>query len=190
MRKRTAGLLLATVTALPLHANDFEASMRDYLESEVLLWAFDPQILAAVRAQNSAHEGLSQDQILTLDGQWRAEVGTPNEPMVDAVTKTPLADFLRDRMAGSGGIVTEIFVMDDKGLNVAATGATSDYWQGDEGKFTETYGKGVGAVHVGEVEFDDSAQTYQGQISVSVADPATRELLGALTVGLNAEMLY
>ena len=48
---------------------------------------------------------------------------------------------------------------------------------------------GAGATHLSEVEFDESTQTYQGQISVTVTDPATGTPIGALTVGVDAEAL-
>lgn len=80
--------------------------------------------------------------------------------------------------------------MDAHGLNVAASGTTSDYWQGDEAKFTETYSRGAGAIHVGDVEFDESASGYLGQVSAPIVDPATNTVIGAITVGLNAEMLF
>ena len=86
-------------------------------------------------------------------------------------------------------MITEVIVMDAKGLNVAASGATSDYWQGDEAKYQETYPKGPGAVHFGEVEFDESSQTYQAQISITVTDPDTGRPIGAMTVGVDAEVL-
>ena len=80
--------------------------------------------------------------------------------------------------------------MDARGLNVAASGVTSDYWQGDEAKFRETFGKGPRAMHISEVEFDESSQTFQSQLSVPIVDPVTQEPLGAITVGLNAEQLF
>ena len=80
--------------------------------------------------------------------------------------------------------------MDGRGLNVAASDATSDYWQGDEEKFTETYGKGAGGILVGDIEYDESTQTYQGQVSLAIADPETGAVIGAVTVGLNAEKLF
>jgi hypothetical protein len=79
--------------------------------------------------------------------------------------------------------------MDARGLNVAASTPTSDYWQGDEAKFTDTYSQGPGAIHVGDVEFDESTQSYQGQVSIVVVDPDTGNPIGAITVGLNAEAL-
>jgi hypothetical protein len=67
---------------------------------------------------------------------------------------------------------------------------TSDYWQGDEDKYSMTYPKGPGAVHFSDVEFDESSQTYQAQISIPLVDTATNEVVGALTVGVNAEALF
>ena len=79
--------------------------------------------------------------------------------------------------------------MDQRGLNVAASHATSDYWQGDEAKFTQSFGLGAGAIHCGDIEFDESSQTYQGQVSVSIVDPETQAVIGAITFGLNADAL-
>ena len=44
-------------------------------------------------------------------------------------------------------------------------------------KFQETHGVGPDAVHFGEVEFDESSQQYQGQISVTITDPATGNVI-------------
>ena len=63
---------------------------------------------------------------------------------------------------------SEIFVMDNQGANVAMSDKTSDYWQGDESKFTESYKNGKGGLHIGDVEFDDSSQSYLVQISISI----------------------
>lgn len=190
-RTATAGAALALALAAgPAAANPYETSMRDYLETEVLLWVFDSALIDAIRDQNSRLGQLPQDEIDALDAQWRAEVGTGDQPLVDQVLGHPASSFLQARAHDSAGAITEIFLMDFNGLNVAATGATSDYWQGDEPKFQQTYEVGPGAVFVDEVEFDESTQGYQGQVSVSVLDPDTREVIGAITVGLNADMLY
>ena len=79
--------------------------------------------------------------------------------------------------------------MDARGLNVAASAATSDYWQGDEDKFQQTYEIGADSVHFSDIEFDESSQTYQGQISVVIVDPSTNTPIGAITIGVNAEAL-
>jgi len=50
------------------------------------------------------------------------------------------------------------------------TNKTSDYWQGDEVKWQESFKGGAGAVHIGEIEFNGSAQDYLVQISVPVVE--------------------
>lgn len=79
--------------------------------------------------------------------------------------------------------------MDARGLNVAASVATSDMWQGDEAKFQETFPFGPDAVHFSEIEYDESTQVYQGQISLSLKDPETGDVIGAITVGVDAKEL-
>ena len=79
--------------------------------------------------------------------------------------------------------------MDARGLNVAASQPTSDYWQGDEANFSETYMVGPNAVHFSEIEFDDSTQTEQAQMSFTINHPTTGEPIGAITVGVFASAL-
>jgi hypothetical protein len=52
----------------------------------------------------------------------------------------------RDKKAAAGGVIFEIFIVDNKGLNVAQTDPTLDYMQGDEAKFQKTFLVGPEAV--------------------------------------------
>ena len=182
----TAGL---TGAALPAVADEFSSALSSFYDSQIAAWANDPALIAAIEAQNAARTGMTQAEIDAMDSEWMSQVGTTDAPAIASVLDNPAADFLRARVAESGGIITEAFTMDAHGLNVSATAVTSDMWQGDEEKFTRTYPMGPGATHFSEVEFDESTQTYQGQISVTLTDPATGAAVGALTVGVNAEAL-
>lgn len=179
---------LALVQA-PAYANEFEGPLRALAETELMAWVRDPAVLDAVRAQNAEHANVAQGDIDALDKQWRAEVGGTSAPMIDGVLSRAGSVWLRSRKDSAGGLITEVFVTDNHGLNVIQSDVTSDYWQGDEAKFTETFGKPDGTVHLGEVELDESTQTYQSQVSLPVNDPATGESLGAVTFGINLEML-
>ena len=152
----------------------------------------DRYILPTMQAdRGSIVQTMTYDQarIDELDQAWRAEVGMSNAPTISPVITNAASDFLREQVAASGGQITEIFIMDAHGLNVAASDVTSDYWQGDEAKFSETHGVGPGAVHISDVELDESTQRYQGQISLTIVDPSTGEPIGAMTVGVDAESL-
>jgi hypothetical protein len=187
---RTAYLAAALLAAAaPAFADDYTPAMQAYLASSVRSWASDPVLIDAVKSQNAHNHGLGQADIDALDQAWRAEIGASDTPTIGPVLHNAASDFLRAHVAQSGGVITEVFVMDEHGLNVAASDVTSDMWQGDEAKFTETYPKGADAVHFGDVEFDESSQTYQGQVSIPLVDPATGQVIGAMTIGLNAEAL-
>lgn len=47
---------------------------------------------------------------------------------------------------------------------------------------------GAGTLHFSEIEFDESSQTYQAQISVTLTD-GTGAVIGAMTEGVNADAL-
>jgi len=179
-------VLLAAAPALA--ADDFTPALQAYLASDIAPWAADPVLVAAINAQNAVTAGYDQARIDALDQEWQATVGTGGNALVAGVLTGPAADFLRARIAESGGTVTEAFVTDAKGLNVAASDPTSDYWQGDEDKFQKVFPAPDG-VFISDVELDESTQRYQGQISLTITDPATGAAIGTLTVGVDAESL-
>jgi hypothetical protein len=181
--------LLAAMVATPSLAGEFDAAMQAFLDTEISAWSQSSEIVEAIHGQNAENAGLDQAQIDALDLAWRGEIGTSATPTIDPVLQSVAADFLRGRVDASGGRITEVFIMDRHGLNVAASAITSDMWQGDEAKFTETYSIGAGAVHFSEVELDESTQRYQAQISVTIVDPSSGEPIGAMTVGVDAEAL-
>ena len=175
--------------SLPAAANEFAPAMQSFLDEEIRTWANSEAIVAAINAQNGVTSSYDQPMIDELDQRWRAEVGRAETPTITPVLTSPAADYLREQLDSSEGRITEIFIMDAQGLNVAASNVTSDYWQGDEAKFSQTFDQGAEAIHLGEVEFDESTETYQGQISITIVDPATGEPIGAMTVGVDAEAL-
>lgn len=171
-------------------ADDAEtkAKAEAFAQSEIAKWAAEPDIIAAVTTANAEHAALDQAKIDELDAQWRAEVGAAAHPLIDSVVNAAASAKLKEKCAGSNGLVTEMILMDSKGLNVGVCDATSDYWQGDEGKWQKTFQAGAGAVFADDVEQDESTQRFQLQTSVTVVD-ASGAAIGALTVGLDAEGL-
>ena len=188
---RTIILSAPLVVAASLaQAVEAPPAMRAFVEADIMSWAQSTQVINAVNSQNIKTSGSSEAQILEWDQAWRAQVGQAEQPLIADVMGRDLSGFLSQQVKDSGGRITEIFVMDALGLNVAASDVTSDYWQGDEDKYSKSYGQGSGAVFVDAIEFDESSQSYQGQISISLTDPETGEVVGAMTIGLNAEAFF
>jgi hypothetical protein len=165
------------------------APMTDFAKNTVKQWISNDTVIQAVKAQNAKHAGLSQADIDNMDKDWVAQTGASSKPMIDAVLGNALSQFLQQQQGAAGGVVTEIFVMDNRGLNVGQSEVTSDFWQGDEAKWQKTYQAGPDAIFVDEVEMDESTQAFQSQVSMSIVDPATGEVIGAITVGVNIDAL-
>lgn len=183
------GCLALLAIAVPAAGNDFAAPLARLVEERIRPWLNDPALIETLRAQNAAHAALSQDEIDRLDTEWRAQVKAGRGPLLDSVASTAASRFLRERRQDADGLFSELFVMDARGLNAGQSEPTSDYWQGDEAKWQKTYAVGPQAYFIDEIEFDDSTQSFQSQVSVTVPDPDSGAPLGAITVGVNVEKL-
>ncbi len=179
-----AGMLSASVA---MASDAHVAPMQEFANSTVKTWVANADLVAAIKAQNEKHAGLSQADIDAMDKQWRAETSASSQPMINEVLSHAASEYLKQVKNEAGDLVTEVFVMDSKGLNVAQSDVTSDYWQGDEGKWQKTFLAGPDAMFIDEVEEDESTQTFQSQMSMSIVDPASGEVIGAITVGMNVE---
>lgn len=170
-------------------ANEYEPQLRDLFEQRLQTWLQNPMLIEAINKQNEDHADLTDAEIEKLDQDWRSQAKNGGGPLVDRILANDASAYLLDKKNKSDDLVTEVFIMDNKGLNVAVSDVTSDYMQGDEAKWQKTYGQGVGQVFVDEVEFDDSSETFQSQVSATVVDPSSGKAIGAITFGINIEEL-
>lgn len=174
--------LLTACLGLPLAAKEVPARVAELARGELAALAADPVIVAAVTAQNN--QGATLSAIQAADTRWMATPGTAD--FMKAVIDSPAGHHLR-AWRGKRGHVSEIILMDHLGANVAITEKTSDYWQGDEAKFTESF-KAGGTVFIDKMKFDDSTQTYSVQVSLPVRD-ADGKPIGVLCCGIDLEQL-
>lgn len=140
----------------------------------------DPVIVEAVKAQNA--RGTSLEKIKEMDKAWMATPGVND--FMKSLMSNACAQKIKSIRA-SAPYYAEIFVMDSKGANVCMSDKTSDYWQGDEDKWTRSYNNGAGGSDISDVKFDDSTQAYLVQVSFPVKDGG--KVIGAVTVGVNVE---
>ena len=175
-------LFLMLGTFIALAGEKAPQKVIDLANSALVKMGSDPVIVEAVKAENS--KGKSLDQIKTMDEKWKGHAGIAD--YMQAMMDSECGKYLR-KIQGSTPYYAEIFVMDNQGANVAMSDKTSDYWQGDEAKFIESYKGGQGAVHISEVEFDDSTQAYLVQVSVPVKD--SDKVIGAITFGIDVDKI-
>ncbi len=192
MKKLIAALSMTSVLliATAVHAEgEHVAPIKAYIAESLKAAMTETVVVEAIVGQNTAHANLNNGDIDKLDKQWRAEVDAGSKPMIDAVTSNALSAYLVGMKEAGQGKITEVFVMDNKGLNVGVSDVTSDYWQGDEGKFKKSFGAGASGVFIDDVEKDDSTQSLQSQASFTIVDPASGKAIGAVTFGINVDEL-
>ncbi len=176
------GVFLVASVGLVCAGEKAPKKIVDLAHSKLVNLGTDPVIVQAVRAENA--KGKTLAQIQALDAKWKATPGVADymQAIMDSNCGKHLA-----QVQSSASYYAEIFVMDNQGANVAMTDKTSDYWQGDEAKFKESYKGGTGAVHISNVKFDDSTQAYLVQVSVPVLDGA--KVIGAITIGVDVDSI-
>ncbi len=151
-----------------------------FAQEELMKWGENPVIVGAVKAQNA--KGMTLNEIKAFDERW---VNTPGiADFMSPYLENDCAKELQKLKEGAP-YFAEIFVTDNQGGLVAATDKTSDYWQGDEAKFTECFRGEEGVLYISDVEFDESTQTYSVQVSVPVRDEG--KVIGVLVIGIDVD---
>lgn len=176
-----AALLLCNMGPLEA-AEKAPQEVIDLANNTLVKYGTDAIIVKAVKAENA--KGKTLDQVKEQDKKWRDTPGIAD--FMKALMESECGKHLLD-IQKSKPYFAEIFVMDNLGGNVAMTDKTSDYWQGDEDKFTKSYNGGKGGIHISDVEFDDSTQAYLVQVSVPVKDGA--KVIGAITFGVDVDQI-
>lgn len=157
--------------------------VKAFVIKTLLPTATDAVYVAEVKKQNA--KGVSLDKIKEIDNKWKNaedELPIQTEKMSNACAKET------KKIANASPAIIEVFVTDNQGANVGQNDFTSDYWQGDEAKWKNSYNGGKGGVDVGKVEFDKSANAQLQQVSIPVFDE-NGKVIGAVTYGLNIDKI-
>ncbi|OGX16167.1 MAG: hypothetical protein A2166_06350 [Omnitrophica WOR_2 bacterium RBG_13_41_10] len=187
-----AGAILFLIAVNLASAMDSEILnvVKRITHKKILPLAKEPILVNAVREANKKAVK-SPDEIIQLDKRWRATEGIDEwiTGFLNNACAYYLKKFQKDAARGERNLYSEIFVMDKQGNIVAETDKTTDYWQGDEDKFIKSFADGKGVVFIDEPVFDESSERYSVQVSAPVLDPDTHKAIGAITVGIDLDIL-
>ena len=187
-RVRSACLMIALAAlaaAADAQQDISESELKELLRVKVRTvqhMALNPLLIRAVRQQNSAR--LTPEEIARRDKAWRASKELT--PFKLSLQTSPAGRFLSGQIQRSTSF-NEAFLTDDQGANVAAFPATSDYWQGDEDKWSNSFNGGDGRIYIGALELDESTNTVAAQVSAPVLDRG--KTIGVLVVGVTINYL-
>lgn len=141
-----------------------------------------PEIISAVKANNMKQ--FSKTRILELDSRWIKLNGKlPEAEEIQSAHASQLLVLAVNKQS----YFTEAILTGNQGETVAMNITTSDYWQGDEEKFTTIFDANKPSRkpdhHISRARWDESSKTMISQVSVPVYDGD--EMLGTLTMGVD-----
>lgn len=166
---------------------DEQAEIHHWLTPVVRQWLEEQRAAQVIAAYNEQRKDWTPHKRDLLDEEWREAFQAGNEADVARLLDGALSDQLRMLEVDSEGLVTELILTDRQGHNVAVSDMTSDFWQGDESKFTEARKLEPGQLQFGPVTYDESTRQFQVHVSRPVYDPESAEPLGVIIVGVNVE---
>lgn len=173
------GQVKAQITA----SDKADSKVKAFATSVILSFSTNPVFIEAIKAQNS--KKITLDQIKKQDQEWRDaedELAIHEELLGNACAQEIV------KQIKANPAIAEAFVMDNQGANVGQNDLTSDYWQGDEAKWQNSFNGGKGGADVGKLKFDKSANASLQQVSVPVID-TDGTVVGAICVGVNTSKL-
>lgn len=152
------------------------------LIQEIKAIASHVEVVAAVKASNA--RGVNKTIVLELDKKWIKLKG--KLPEAEQITKAKVSVFLSEEM-NKQVYFREAILTGNQGETIAYNSVTSDYWQGDEEKFTAVFDIHQPSrkpdSHISRARWDESSQAMISQVSVPVYDGIT--MIGTLTVGID-----
>lgn len=183
-----------------------EKFARDFLAT----WSNDPKLHEAIKASTAKTKKWSFDDVTIVDSQWRVAKSGPDkekkaanalseltkdsiedhvkkgEALIKEIRESETSKFLIEKMESvePKGAVTEIFVMDGWGWNVGQTGGTSDFYQGDEGKWQKTFAGGdPNQIEILPIEEEDGVRYAHVSLPIKEGD----KNIGAVTIGVDVD---
>ena len=188
MYKRLISMMVVTLLTGSVYAagneippEELKAVLRTKINAVERL-AANSEVIDAVRAQNA--QRMSTQDIKKRDEEWQATKELT--AFKKSLQENTAGEFLKQSVRRNP-TYNEAFLTDNQGANVAAFPATSDYWQGDEEKWSASWNNGQGKVFIGPVKFDDSSKSHAAQISAPVIDRG--QTIGVLVVGVTIDYI-
>lgn len=162
--------------------------LRQLTAQHLRRWAYHDELLHALR--QAATRNTSIERIRELDRQWQRERLLEEKPLIRRLLQVPTSQLLANIARQHQPLFNEIFLSDQSGQLVAISEITSDYWQADEDDFQQAQRLAPGQVHIGNIEYDGSTQSFQSKVSAPIHDPEDGRLLGVLSLGINIETAF
>lgn len=180
-----------------------EQQLRSMVDQAVMPLLKNDKLKAFLRVSNQQDPGLDMARIQQLDEAWKAasdgKIAVPE--WISALLSTPESQYLKQWQNRHQGVFREVLLTDSRGVLVASSEMTSDYWQGDEEKVSRPlhmasatspeylhgwFDQGDGKNPTALIEYDESTRQFLVHVSYLIRDK--QGVTGILCLGINLEI--
>lgn len=189
------------VSTLHLSSRE-EERIRAQVDQRVAPLLTSGSLRALLVKSNRLNSQLDMAAIHQADLKWMAASNEGSQPAwIQAVIGSKESQFLKKWQEKQQGLFREILLTDSRGLLVASSEMTSDYYQGDEEKVIQPlqmastpssvrhngwFDRGDGHYPTALIDYDASTGRFLVHISYLIRDG--QQLLGVLCLGIDLEM--
>ncbi|KAA1175948.1 transporter substrate-binding domain-containing protein [Marinobacter salinexigens] len=180
--------------ALPVCAEDsLTLSAEEQQRIRALATELVEELNAAINLQQALTAGpgaATPAEVLKLDRQWQATAPVSASELAEDILELPASDALNGWQQSHPSLVTEVLLIDQLGAIRAMSQLTSDYWQGDEPKFTQLVNPADGIptdLYISPIRYDASTRRFQITVSAPIPDREHGSAAGVIAFGLNIE---
>ena len=128
-----------------------------------------------------------ESAVVRIESDWARMRGDAG--VLRQILEHPASQFLR-RQNEIHATFREILATDARGRLIAATNKTSDYYQADEQWWLRAFLQGMGASYVGDLAFDESANSYGIEIAQPIHDAESGVVIGVVKGILDSPALF
>jgi hypothetical protein len=158
--------------------------------TDVGVMAMEFEIVDAVTAANKGYVGHSDDQIASSIQETEKIWNTPaSESIAGRVLASRASQLLRKHRDFDRRYL-RITVTDARGIPVAATHKTLDYYQADEEFWQAVYANGRGAVNITDILHDDVTKANYIGVGVPILEPETNRFLGMVDALVDISAIF
>lgn len=159
-----------------------DAKVKAFVKKALIPQHINTVFAAEVEKHNA--KKLTLEHIIKVDKEWQA--AEDFLPIQEELTENATAEEVRNIIKKHPAI-KEAFVMGNQGAVVGENDLTSDYWQGDEAKWKNSFNSGKGGIDVGKVKLDKSTNSHLQQISMPIVKDG--KVIGAITFGIDVSKI-
>ncbi len=180
-------------THFKIFAESTAKEVSDFIHERVIQvggMAAAPAVVRVVEEANRSYRGLSEEavaaRIQRIEENWN---GPAAGPVVERILSSPASVWLR-RYQELDPRILRVTVTDARGVTVAATHKTLDYFQADEEYWQAIYAEGRGAVNITDVLYDDVTRSSYIGVGVPIVEAGTNRFIGTVDALVDVSSLF